>query len=78
MMEGDRSVALQLASAATAHQATSGTGLGNLLNLEERRSRREDVAGEADERAWTQGQAMTIEQAVALALGRRLATKEEG
>src|ERR1700730_12198972 len=51
MMEGDRLGALKLASAATAHQATSGTGLGNILNLEERRSRREDVAGGGQWRA---------------------------
>lgn len=78
MMEGDRTRAIQLASAATVHQATSGAGLGTLLNLEERRSRREDVAGEADERAWTQGQAMTIEQAVAVALGGPVATRHGG
>jgi predicted ATPase/class 3 adenylate cyclase len=78
MQEGDRSTAIQLASAATAHQETSGTGLGGILNLEERRSRREDVSGDADERAWTEGQAMTIEQAVALALGKRATTREKG
>jgi len=75
MMEGDRPGAIQLASAASAHQATVGAGLGSVLNLEEPRSRREDVAGEDDERAWNQGQVMTIEQAVALALGGR--AKEE-
>jgi hypothetical protein len=75
MMEGDRPGAIQLASAAAAHQATVGAGLGSVLNLEEPRSRREDVAGEDDERAWNQGQVMTIEQAVALALGGR--AKEE-
>jgi predicted ATPase/class 3 adenylate cyclase len=77
MMEGDRPGALQLASAAAAHQATVGAGLGSVLNLEEPRSRREDVVGEADERAWAQGQAMTIEQAVAFALDGRVATKEK-
>ncbi len=78
MVEGDRSGAFKLASAATVHQATSGTGLGNILNLEERRSRHEDVSGEADERAWAEGQAMTIDQAVALALGQGAATKGKG
>jgi tetratricopeptide (TPR) repeat protein len=76
-MEGDRLGAIQLASAATAHQATVGAGLGSILNLEEPRIRRDDVAGEADERAWSLGQAMTLEQAVAFAMVRRVANKEK-
>jgi predicted ATPase len=78
MMEGDRPGAIRLAAAASAHQATVGAGLGSILNLEEPRSRREDLAGEADERAWTQGQAMTIEEAVALASDKHVVTEEEG
>jgi hypothetical protein len=77
MMEGDRLAALQLASAAAAHQATVGAGLGTVLNLEEPRSHREDVASEADERAWAAGQEMTIEQAVALAQLEHQKTKEK-
>ena len=68
MAEGNRAAGIQLASAAAAHQGTSGTGLGSILNVEESRTRQETVQGEEDERAWTEGQSMTIEQAVALAL----------
>ncbi len=68
MAEGNRTAGIQLASAAAAHQGTSGTGLGSILNVEESRTRHDTVLGEADERAWTEGQSMTIEQAVALAL----------
>ena len=72
---GNRPVGIQLASAAATHQATSGAGLGSVLNLEEGRSRHEYVSGEDDERAWEAGQAMTLDQAVTLALA-QLATKE--
>jgi hypothetical protein len=72
---GNRPVGIQLASAAATHQATSGAGLGSVLNLEEGRSRHEYVSGEDDERAWEAGQAMTLDQAVSLALA-QLATKE--
>jgi predicted ATPase len=72
---GNRPAGIQLASAAATHQATSGAGLGSVLNLEEGRSRHEYVSGEDDERAWEAGQAMTLDQAVALALT-QLATKE--
>jgi predicted ATPase len=68
MAEGNRTVAVQLASAAAAHQAVAGAGLGAILNAEEGRSRREYVSGDEDERAWASGEAMTIEQAVAMAL----------
>ena len=73
---GNRPAGIQLASAAAAHQATSGAGLGSVLNLEEGRSRREYVSDEDDERAWAAGHAMTLEQAVSLALD-QLTTKEK-
>jgi hypothetical protein len=72
---GNRPVGIQLAAAAATHQATSGAGLGSVLNLEEGRSRHEYVSGEDDERAWEAGQAMTLDQAVTLALA-QLARKE--
>jgi len=82
LVEGERAAAIQLASAASVHQAASGAGLGSLLNLDERshgrRIRHEDVSGEADEGAWARGQAMTIEQAVTLVLGGHPATVEKG
>jgi predicted ATPase/class 3 adenylate cyclase len=68
MAEGNRTAGIQLAAAAAAHQGTSGTGLGSILNVEESRTRHDTVLGEEDERAWTEGHSMTIEQAVALAL----------
>ncbi len=75
LVDGNRRTAMQLHSAAAAHQATTGAGLGAILNLEEGRSRRENVSGEEDERAWSDGQAMSIEQAVALALSELQASK---
>jgi predicted ATPase len=76
MAKGNRPGGIELASAAAAHQATYGAGLGSVLNLEEGRSRHEYVSGEDDERAWAAGHAMTLEQAVAVAL-EQLATKEK-
>jgi predicted ATPase/class 3 adenylate cyclase len=67
-LEGNRALAFRLAGAAAAHQATSGAGLAAVLNTEEDRDTREDISDENDQGAWTEGQAMTIEQAVALAL----------
>ena len=68
-MDGNRSKWIRLAAAAAAHQATSGAGLGTILNTEEGRVRREDLSDENDQRAWAEGQAMTIDQAIAHALG---------
>jgi predicted ATPase/class 3 adenylate cyclase len=72
MAEGNRTAGIRLASAAAAHQAVAGAGLGSILNVEEGRSRREYVSGDEDERAWASGEAMTIEEAVALALDQPL------
>jgi predicted ATPase/class 3 adenylate cyclase len=74
--EGNRATGIQLASAAAAHQATSGAGLGSILNVEEGRSRREYMSSKEDESAWAAGQGMTLDQAVALAL-EQLASKEK-
>jgi hypothetical protein len=60
---------IRLAAASAAHQVASGAGLQNVLNIEEGRIRREDLSEDADQRAWADGQTMTIEQAVALAVG---------
>jgi len=67
-LEGNRALGIRLAGAAAAYQATSGAGLAAVLNTEEDRDARDDLADESDRRAWAEGQAMTIEQAVALAL----------
>ena len=68
-LDGHRGSAIRLAAAAAAHLATSGAGLGTVLNLEEGRYRKEDLIDEDEQRAWAEGQAMTVEQALALALG---------
>jgi predicted ATPase/class 3 adenylate cyclase len=67
-IEGNRGRAIRLAAAAAAHQATSGAGLGTILNIEEGRNRRDDLKDENEQRAWAEGQAMTIDQAVVYAL----------
>jgi predicted ATPase len=68
-LEGNRELGIRLAAAAAAHQMASGAGLQNILNIEEDRVRREDLSDEADQRLWAAGETLTIDQAVALALG---------
>ena len=67
-LDGNRTLGLRLSAAAAAHQATSGVGLGSILNIEEGRTLRENMVDDQDRRAWDEGKAMTIEQAVADAL----------
>jgi tetratricopeptide (TPR) repeat protein len=67
--DGNRTLGIRLAGAAAAHQATSGAGLAQVLNVEEDRDARDDLTDESGKQAWAEGQAMTIEQAVALAVG---------
>ena len=67
--EGNRDLGVRLAAAAAAHQLSSGAGLQSILNIEENRIRLEDLSDEADRRAWTEGEKMTIEEATELALG---------
>ncbi len=67
-LDGNRTLAMRLSAAAAVHQATSGVGLGSILNTEEGRIRWEDMVDDQDRRAWDEGKAMTIEQAVADAL----------
>jgi len=66
--EGQRLKAFRLAAAAKAHQQASGAGLGTILNSEENRAWHDEMTPE-EKLAWQEGEAMTIEQAVALALG---------
>ena len=66
--EGDFLRAGRLWAAASAHQVSSGTGLGRLLREEEGRSGREGLNDDEAARAWAEGQAMSLEQAVAYAL----------
>ena len=76
--EGDFLRAGRLWAAASAHQVSSGTGLGRLLREEEGRSGREGLNDDEAARAWTEGQAMSLEQAVAYALEIGSTTKRSG
>ena len=69
-VKGEPRRQIRLAAAATAHQAASGAGLGAILKAEEEWTLREALTSEEDKRAWAEGQAMSLEEAVAYALGR--------
>jgi len=64
---GDPVRATRLAAAAAAHQVSSGTGLAGLLTVQEGRTGREGLSEDAASRAWAEGQAMTLAEAVAYA-----------
>jgi tetratricopeptide (TPR) repeat protein len=66
--DGDFLRAGRLWAAASAHQVSSGTGLGRLLREEEARSGREGLNDEEAARVWAEGQAMSLDQAVAYAV----------
>jgi predicted ATPase/class 3 adenylate cyclase len=66
--EGDPVRATRLAAAAATQQATTGTGLGGLLSQQEGRTGREGLGESEAARAWAEGKALTLEQAIAYAL----------
>jgi predicted ATPase/class 3 adenylate cyclase len=66
--EGDPVRATRLAAAAVAQQTLTGTGLGGLLSQREGRSGREGLAEKEAATAWAEGQALTLEEAIAYAL----------
>ncbi len=68
-IKGELRREIRLAGAAAAHQASTGAGLGAILNVEEHRIGRDSLTGAEDRRAWAEGQAMSLEAAVAYALG---------
>jgi len=69
--DGDFVRAARLWGAASAHQVSSGTGLGRLLREEEGRTGREGIDDNAEAtRVLAEGQAMSLEEAVAYALQR--------
>jgi len=72
--EGNAVRATHLAGAAAAHQAASGAGLGTLLNVQDGLTGREGLSEEEGAKAWAEGQAMSLDQAVAYALN----TKDRG
>jgi predicted ATPase/class 3 adenylate cyclase len=66
--EGDPVRATRLAAAAVAQQASTGTGLGGLLSQREGRTGREGLDEKEAATAWAEGQALTLEEAIAYAL----------
>ena len=76
--DGDFPRAGRLWAAASAHQVSSGTGLGRLLREEEARTGREGLTDDEAARVWAEGQAMSLEQAVAYALEVAPARPERG
>jgi len=66
--EGDPVRATRLAAAAVAQQTSTGTGLGGLLSQREGRTGREGLDEQKAAIAWAEGQALTLEQAIAYAL----------
>ena len=67
-LDGDHQRAYRLAGAGAALQATSGAELAAIVNAEEGREWREAEPSDEENRAWAEGQAMTVAQAVAYAL----------
>jgi len=67
-LEGDAVRAAVLAGAQAAHQESSGTSLGKLLKEQEGRTGREGLDQQNAAKAWADGEAMTLAQAVAYAL----------
>jgi predicted ATPase/class 3 adenylate cyclase len=66
--EGDAVRATRLAAAAVSQQRATGTGLGGLLSNQEGRTGREGLSEADAARAWAEGQALTLDQAVAYAI----------
>ena len=67
-LDGDTVRATVLAGAQAAHQESSGTSLGTLLKEQEGRTGREGLDEQEAAKAWAQGRAMSLEQAVAYGL----------
>jgi tetratricopeptide (TPR) repeat protein len=66
--EGDPVRATRLAAVAVAQQASTGTGLGALLSQREGRTGREGLTEAEAATAWAEGQALTLQEAIAYAL----------
>ena len=76
--DGDPGTATRLASAARVHQRSTGTGIGQLLSEQEGRTGREGLSPQDAEKVWTEGQALTLDQALeeAVAAARRATTSD--
>ncbi len=66
--QGDPRRAARLASAAKAHQRSTGTSLGQLLSEQEGRSGTEGLSEAEGAQAWAEGQGLTLDQALAEAV----------
>ncbi len=66
--EGDLVRATRLAAAAVTQQAVTGTSLGGLLGYQEGRTGREGLNEPDAVKAWAEGKALTLEEAIAYAL----------
>jgi predicted ATPase/class 3 adenylate cyclase len=66
--DGDPARAARLASAAKAHQRSTGTSLGQLLSEQEGRTGTEGLSEADGAKAWVAGQGLTLEQALAEAV----------
>ena len=66
--QGDPRRATRLASAAKAHQRSTGTSLGQLLSEQEGRSGTEGLSEAEGAQAWAEGQGLTLDQALAEAV----------
>jgi hypothetical protein len=76
--DGNFPRAARLWAAASAHQESSGTGLGRLLREEEGRTGREGLEDDEAARVSAEGLAMSLEQAVAYALQSEPVQQEAG
>jgi predicted ATPase/class 3 adenylate cyclase len=72
-LEGDALRGARLAGAAEALRSQSGTGLGTIIGANEGWQGRDTLSEEAVAQAWAEGQAMSMDQAVAYALGKATA-----
>src|SRR5438132_928806 len=66
--QGDPGRATRLASAAKAHQRSTGTSLGQLLSEQEGRTGTEGLSEVEAANAWAEGQRLTLDQALAEAV----------
>lgn len=67
-LEGHITRAVRIAGAAAAHQLATGAALASIINVNEGRAWEETIASAEERRAWSEGQAMSVDQAVAYAL----------
>jgi hypothetical protein len=66
--DGDPYLATRLASAARAQQGVTGANIGALVTEREGRTGHEGLSKEQADQAWAEGQAMSLEEAIAQAV----------